>query len=255
MTLAVFVTMSMKDKIIAITGGASGIGLAASKILSSRGATLCIADVNPAALSATAELFSSLSAPHMITKVDVSIRQEVDDWIASIVTKYGRLDGAANCAGIIGPNHGIRSIADTEDDEWDRIHTVNLTGMFYCLRAELRVVPDGASIVNVASIQGIMGFALHGAYSASKHGVVGLTRSASKEVGHRNIRVNALAPGAIRTPLLDRADVIQGSEVHDEPTSIKRLGTPEEMGYVIAFLLGPESTFVTGSVYSADGGW
>ena len=100
-----------------------------------------------------------------------------------------------------------------------------------------------------------IGFALHGAYVASKHGVVGLTRVAAKEVGARNIRVNAVAPGAISTPLLDKADVIQNYPVHDEPSAIKRLGTPDEIGYLIAFLLGPESTFTTGMVYGADGGW
>ena len=101
----------------------------------------------------------------------------------------------------------------------------------------------------------VQGFPGHGSYGASKHGVVGLVRVAAKEVGHRDIRVNALAPGAIQTPLMTKAEAIQGSDKHDEPSAIKRLGTSEEMGAVIAFLLGPESTFVTGSVYTADGGW
>jgi NAD(P)-dependent dehydrogenase (short-subunit alcohol dehydrogenase family) len=245
----------MQGKVIALTGGASGIGLSASKILSSRGATVCIADVDPTALSSTEAHFSSQSVPFMITKVDVSKRSEVDTWIRSIVQKYGRLDGAANCAGIIGKHHGIKTIAETEDEEWDKIMAVNLTGMFYCLRAELGAVVNGGSIVNVASIQGVMGFAKHGAYVASKHGVIGLTRTAAKEVGARNIRVNALAPGAIQTPLMVKADAIQNNPVHDEPSAIKRMGTPDEMGYVIAFLLSHESSFVTGMVYGADGGW
>ena len=100
-----------------------------------------------------------------------------------------------------------------------------------------------------------LGFALHGAYVASKHGVVGLTRTAAKENGARNVRVNAVAPGAIRTPLLDKADAIQNVSQHDEPSAIQRLGKPEEIGFLIAFLLGPESTFTTGMVYGADGGW
>lgn len=149
--------MSMQGKIIALTGGASGIGLSASKILSSRGATVCIADIDPAAISTAEAHFSALSLPYMITQVDVSKRSEVDAWIESIIEKYRRLDGAVNCAGIIGKHHGIRTIAETEDGEWDKIMAVNLTGCFYCLRAELRVVADGGSIVNVASIQGTMG--------------------------------------------------------------------------------------------------
>jgi NAD(P)-dependent dehydrogenase (short-subunit alcohol dehydrogenase family) len=149
----------MHGKIIALTGGASGIGLSASKILSSRGAIVCIADIDPNALSSTSTDLSSLSpdVPHMATRVDVSKRLEVDAWIKSIVDKYGRLDGAANCAGIIGKHHGIRTVAETEDEEWEKIMAVNLTGCFYCLRAELQAIADGGSIVNVASIQGIMG--------------------------------------------------------------------------------------------------
>jgi len=245
----------MKDKVIALTGGASGIGLATAQIVSERGATVCIADMDLVALTTASDHFEARKKPYMITTVDVSNRAEVDAWIASIVEKFGRLDGAANCAGIIGKHHGIRAVANLEDEEWDRIMAVNLTGMMYCLRAELRVVPDGSSIVNVSSVQGLGGFANHGAYTASKHGVVGLSRSAAKEVGHRDIRVNVLAPGAIQTPLMVKAEAIQQIEKHDEPSAIKRLGTPEEMGNVIAFLLGPESTFVTGAVYTADGGW
>ena len=149
--------MSMIGKIIALTGGASGIGLATSQILSERGATVCIADIDPAALSAASEHFESASAPHLVSQVDVSDRQQVDEWLKSVVEKHGRLDGAANCAGVIGKHHGIMTIAETEDEEWDKIMKVNLTGLFYCLRAELRLVAEGGSIVNVASIQGVMG--------------------------------------------------------------------------------------------------
>lgn len=149
--------MSMQDKIIAITGGASGIGLATAKLLSSRGATVCIADVDPSALSAAASHFSSLNVPFTTTRVDVSQRAEVESWIDGIVAQHGRLDGAANCAGIIGKHHGTRTIADLDDDEWQRILAVNLTGIMYCLRAELRKIADSGSIVNISSVQGLMG--------------------------------------------------------------------------------------------------
>jgi NAD(P)-dependent dehydrogenase (short-subunit alcohol dehydrogenase family) len=149
--------MSMKNQVIALTGGASGIGLATAKIISSRGAIVCIADIDPNALLAAEEYFRSQSVQFMVTKVDVSKRSEVEAWIDLIIEKYGQLNGAANCAGIIGKHHGIRSVVELEDDEWDKIMAVNLTGLMYCLRAELRKVPDGASIVNVASIQGIIG--------------------------------------------------------------------------------------------------
>jgi len=249
--------MSFKDKIIAITGGASGIGLATAKILSSRGATVCIADISPTALEAVTTHFKLLSVPFEVTKVDVTKRSEVDNWIEFIVRKFGRLDGAANVAGIIGKHHGLRKLEDQDDDEWNQIMAVNLTGLMYSLRAELRVVPDGASIVNIASVQGVMGFGQHSAYSASKHGVIGLTRCSAKEYGDREIRINCVAPGSIDTPLLNHAfDIVDRTKgVSTEPTAIKRLGTAEEIGNVIAFLLGPESSFVTGAVYGADGGW
>jgi len=118
---------------------------------------VCIADVDPVALAATEAHFTSLSLPFMVSKVDVSKRDQVDTWIDSIVEKFGCIDGAANVAGTIGKHHGIRSVAELDDDEWDKIMAVNLTGLMYCMRAQLRKVPDGSSIVNVSSIQGVMG--------------------------------------------------------------------------------------------------
>lgn len=169
--------------------------------------------------------------------------------------------GAASCRHdqqLIRPSgkaHGMTKITDLEDDEWHRIIGINLTGLMYCLRAELRMISDGGSIVNISSIQGVMGFPGSGAYSASKHGVIGLTRCAAKEVGGREIRVNAIAPGSIMTPLLMKAMEANPAEGNDMPTAIKRVGTAEEMAGIIAFLLGPDSTYVTGMVYGGDGGW
>ncbi|KAF9769977.1 Short-chain dehydrogenase/reductase aba4 [Fusarium sp. DS 682] len=247
--------MSLKGKVYALTGGASGIGFATAKVLAQRGATVSIADIDTNAMSTATAYFKEQGIEALVSRVDVSQRSQVEDWLDATIEKYGRLDGAANVAGIIGKHHGLRAVADLEDEEWHKIIAVNLTGTMYCLRAQLNRIVDGGSIVNVASIHG---FAKHGAYDASKHGIVGLTRAAAKENGHREVRVNAVAPGAIYTPLMKKAWDIHNrpdDAAFDEPTAFQRQGTSEECANVIAFLLGPESTFVSGSVYEVDGAW
>jgi NAD(P)-dependent dehydrogenase (short-subunit alcohol dehydrogenase family) len=124
--------ISVQNKVIAITGGSSGIGFALSKLLSTRGATVCIADINPESLAAANSYFKPLHVPFMVTQVDISKFAKVDAWIASVVANFGRLDGAANCAAIIGKHHGIRAITEQDDDEWEKIMNVNLKGVMFC---------------------------------------------------------------------------------------------------------------------------
>lgn len=282
--------LPLEGKVFAITGGASGIGLATAKSLARKGAIVCVADVDQAALDSAGSFFTSQKRSFQTSILDVSKRSDVESWIGSIVSEFGRLDGAANVAGIIGKGHGRDAVTDLDDGEWDRIIAVNLTGMMYCLRAELNRVVDGGSIVNVASIHGTKGmlllipilpipylprtridtdplahtftsasgFARHAAYDASKHGVIGLTKAAAQENGPREVRVNAVAPGSIYTPLMQKHWDLSGRPADapfDEPSAFQRQGTAEEVANVIAFLLGPESTFVSGSVYAVDGAW
>ncbi|VUC20892.1 unnamed protein product [Clonostachys rosea] len=247
----------LKGKVYAITGGASGIGYGTAQMLSSRGATVCIADIDPKAMGEAEDYFTRRDVPFMISRVDVSKRAQVDAWIDSVIREYGRLDGAANVAGVIGKVHGLTAVEDMEDDEWDKIIAVNLTGTMYCMRAEIRNLVKGGSIVNVSSIHGVRGFARHSAYDASKHGIIGLTKAAAQEVGDRGIRVNAVGPGSIYTPLMQKEWDEKGLKEGPAATSsaIRRYGTVEETASVLAFLLGPESSFISGSTYMVDGAW
>lgn len=198
---------SLKNKVIAVTGAASGIGRATALECARRGASLALCDRDEAHLSGLLEELSKVEegVKAVTTVVDVTDSDQVDRWIKEAVEHFGRLDGAANIAGVVGqPGTGkvFANITEITNEHWSSILNVNLTGLFYCLRAQLRVMQSGGSIVNVASMAGVMGRPGIAAYSSSKHGVIGLTRSAAKEVGERGIRVNSLAPLVFSSILL-----------------------------------------------------
>ncbi|KAF2181948.1 3-oxoacyl-reductase [Zopfia rhizophila CBS 207.26] len=257
--------MAVKGKVITITGGASGIGLATAHLLASRGATLSIADIQQEALDkATESLRSQHNAEIFPYVVDVRKPEQVEQWTKAVSEKYGRLDGAANVAGVIGKSIGINGIVDQDLDEWDFIMDVNLKGVMLCLKSQLAVIAEGGSVVNAASIAGLQGRPNNAAYAASKHGVIGLTRSAAKEVGGKRVRVNCICPGYIETPMnasaravAEKAGGAESQHRNSEAMSValKRSGKAEEVASLIAFLLGDESKFITGVAYSIDGGW
>lgn len=186
---------SLKDLVISVTGAASGIGLEVAKLAASQGARLSLADIQEEKLEEVVSKLQSLGTEVIGTRMNVASSKEVDDWISATVKHFGRLDGAANVAGLVRNKTSTPSnLVDMTDEDWDFVLRINLTGLMYCNRAQLRVMQKGASIVNCASVVGMMGQPRLCAYSVSKHGVIGLTKTLAKEVASSGIRVNAVAP-------------------------------------------------------------
>ncbi|KAI1843564.1 hypothetical protein JX266_010197 [Neoarthrinium moseri] len=255
----------LAGKVIALTGAASGIGLETAHLLASRGATLSLADVQEEALKGVqADIQSKFQTDVLISPLDVRQYGQVEAWIDSTVKRFGKLDGAVNLAGVIPKSIGLKMIEDQDLEEWDFVMGVNSTGVMNCLRAQLKVMAKNGSVVNASSIGGTTGRAKNASYAASKHAVLGLTRSAAKEVGARGIRVNAICPGRISTPMSHEAHAIvthgtgtiaEYEEQNLSDVALRRIGKPQEVAYVIAFLLSDESSYISGNDISIDGGW
>ncbi|KAF5651587.1 glutamine amidotransferase [Fusarium tjaetaba] len=239
---------SFEGKVIAITGAASGIGLAVAKLLASCRTQLSLADMNKAGLEAALE--SLPGDRHIITQVDVRDSQEVNAWIEKTVSVFGKLDGAVNMAGVF--THGT-CLREETDKTWDFITGVNARGVFNCLRAELKHMKSGGSIVSAPSVDCQAGFANASVYCASKHAVIGMSRSAAKE--NENIRINCVAPGSVRTPMMEGEVMAEAVEAEVAQQAQKRPTEPHKIANFIAFLLSDKARFVTGAVYNVDGGW
>lgn len=245
----------LKDKVAIVTGAGSGIGRAIALAYAREGAKVVVSDTNPAGGEETVALVRHAGREALFAAADVSVAEDCAKLVAQAVQTYGRLDIACNNAGIGGE---LAPTADYPLDAWQRVIDVNLTGVFHCMKYEITQMlkSGGGAIVNIASILGSVGFANAPAYTAAKHGVVGLTRTAALEYGAQGVRINSVGPAFIHTPMIagleqDPASLAQLVSLHP----IGRLGTSEEVAELVVWLSGPGASFATGTYYPVDGGY
>ncbi|WP_374414364.1 SDR family NAD(P)-dependent oxidoreductase [Novosphingobium colocasiae] len=232
-----------------VTGGASGIGAMCCRVLAGEGASIIVADRNE---EQAAALAAELGAGAAAIGVDVTSEDQCAAMVALAVERFGRLDVAVNCAGITSPK---TLFGDIETRLWDQVIGINLTGLFLSMRAEVRAMSEsGGSIINISSIMGAVSTVGAAPYVASKHGVVGLTKAAALDVAAQNIRINAIGPGYIDTPLLQQATLSNIDEIA-ALHPLGRLGQPQEIAEIVAFLASPRASFATGAYYPVDGGY
>jgi meso-butanediol dehydrogenase/(S,S)-butanediol dehydrogenase/diacetyl reductase len=237
-----------------VTGGGSGIGEAVARRLFEEGASVAIADANETGANRVAESLGDDKRAYAVA-LDVSDRGRVDQAMSEAASRFGGLDVLVNCAGI----RGVGSVMDVDAEQWRRVHAVNLEGTLYPSQSFARLVSKArkpGAIVNTTSMAGIMGIANRASYVSSKHGVVGITRGMAIELGPIGIRVNAVAPGMIRTPMTEvMFQEPDGERRIRASHPIGREGRPEEVAAAILFLASDDAAFVTGVILPVDGGY
>lgn len=243
------------NKVAIVTGSASGIGRASAQFYAIEGAKVIVSDVDEAGGGETVQLIQDTGGEAIFVKADVSKAADCEALVEQAMAQYGRLDFACNNAGIGGEQNVT---ADYSVEGWQQVIGVNLSGVFYCMKYQIpaMLANGGGAIVNMASILGKVAFAMSPAYVAAKHGVVGLTKNAAVEYANQGIRVNAIGPAFIKTPML--------AQLEEDPETMQtlvalhplgRLGQPEEVAEMVVWLSSEKASFVTGAYFAVDGGY
>lgn len=249
-------TYNFSGQVALVTGAGSGMGLATAQAFAAAGAAVVLADVNEAALRTAADSLTAAGHQALAVTCDVSDEGQVAAMVERTVATFGRLDVAFNNAGIMVPPSDA---ADEPADSFDRVNAINLRGVWACMKHELRQMraQGSGAIVNCSSLGGLVGLPGRAAYHASKHGVIGLTKSAALEYAPRGVRINAICPGTIETPMvadmIAKGDLDVAEAVANQP--IGRLGRAEEMAAVVLWLCSPGASFVLGVALPVDGGY
>lgn len=243
--------MRLVGKVSVITGGARGIGKSTAEKFLKEGAIVVICDVNIDQVNETIVELKSPGSEIYGYKVDVTNREEINVMVNEVRERFGKIDCLINNAGITADN----TLLKLSEDEWDRVININLKGVFNCGQAVARIMGDQGFgvILNATSVVGLYGNFGQSNYAAAKWGVIGMTKTWSKELGKKGIRVNAVAPGFIVTPMTEKMPE-KVLDMMKEKASVKRLGYPEDIANAYAFLASDEASFITGTVLSVDGG-
>ena len=249
-------TQRLAGRTALVTGGGSGIGRAAAVAFAAAGARVVVVDIDEPAGHQTVALIEDAAGTATFFAADVARARDTEAMVEAAVAAYGRLDCAFNNAGIQGD---LSETTDCSEENWDRITSINLKGVWLCMKYEIAQMlrHGGGTIVNNASNFGLVGSAGMPAYSASKHGVIGLTKTAALEYAKRGVRINAVCPGPVQTPMVDKI-VARQPEIVEAITArepIGRIGQPHEVAAAVVWLCSAEASFVIGASLSIDGGY